>query len=309
MKTRRGLILLNLGGPGRLEDVSPFLYNLFSDPDILVGVPAPLRQALAFTISRVKGRSSRDMYRLIGGGSPQLSWTTEQARGLAAELGDAWRVEIGMRAWNPTIAEALARLKDWGAEELVALPLFPQYSTTTTGSCFKEIRRVLARLGWQPPLREIAAWPEEPGYVELLRETLDDELAGTDAQHVLFSAHSLPMKIIERGDPYPQDVARTVTAVARDLKLPWSVAFQSRNGKLPWLEPYVEDELERLARAGVRRLVVVPVSFVSDHIETLYELDILYAGRARELGIESYHRARVFNGDARFARVLAGLVS
>jgi ferrochelatase len=165
-------------------------------------------------------------------------------------------------------------------------------------------------------MREVIHYPDHPSYTALLRRTVDEaitqaeaERGATDARiHVLFSAHSLPLKIVRRGDPYPSDIQRTISAVARGLRHPWTLCFQSRNGRMPWLEPYLEDEIARLAREGVRRLVVAPVSFVSDHIETLYELDQLYAGQARACGITHYYRARAFNGDPEFPRVLRSVL-
>jgi ferrochelatase len=325
MKT--GIALLNFGGPWTLRDVKPFLYQLFANPSVLVGVPAPLRQLIAFAIAQAKGPSSVECYKLIGGGSPQLAWTEEQAQGLRRLLGDngngkglpqdAVRVEIGMRSAEPSIETALRKLKEWGAERLVALPLFPQFSTTTTGTCLEEARDALRRMRWSPLMHEVKNWPDHPAYSALLRRTLDEAIERAEAErgdagdpiHILFSAHSLPLKIVERGDPYPRDVSRTVEAVTRGLNYPWSLCFQSRNGKMPWLEPYIEDELGRLGREGVRRVVVVPVSFVSDHIETLYELDMLYREQACAHGIKHYYRARAFNGDPEFPRVLRSILS
>ena len=316
MKT--GILLLNFGGPWTISDVKPFLYRLFANPRVLVGVPTPLRQMLAFAISQIKGPSSVKSYKRIGGGSPQLKWTVIQAEGLRDMLKtESIRVEIGMRSAEPSIMSALELLKFWGAEQLLLLPLFPQYSTTTTGTCFDEVDRVLAKLNWKPSIQQITSWPDRPDYAELLRRLVYKALnqaevdrgAASDPIHVLFSAHSLPMKIVERGDPYPQDVDSTVAAVAQDLKHPWSLAFQSRNGKMPWLQPYLEDELKRLGQAGIRRVVVVPVSFVSDHIETLFELDLLYAETAKEHGITHYYRAGCFNGDPEFPRVLHSIVA
>jgi ferrochelatase len=300
--------------------VKPFLYRLFSDPDILVGIPTPLRQMLAFFIAQTKGPSSVKMYEKIGGGSPQLRWTRAQADRLAvelksgaqaAQLGET-RVGVGMRAWDPSIEKGLSELREWGATELVLLPLFPQFSTTTTGSCFKEVRRILSKWKWSPVVHEVRSWADDVGYIKLLRETVDESIAEATAHgpvHVLFSAHSLPMKIVERGDTYPTEVAATVNAVAHGLACPWSLSYQSRNGSMPWLAPYTEDELEKLGKAGVRQVVVVPVSFVSDHIETLYELDLLYADHARSHGIVNYYRSRVFNDCPKFARVLASFVA
>ena len=314
---KTGVALLNFGGPWTLADVKPFLYRLFANPSVLVGVPAPFRQLLAFTIAQAKGPSSIRYYKSIGGGSPQLSWTKAQAEGLQRLLDDSVRIEIGMRSAEPSIEHALRQLKDWGAKQLILLPLFPHYSTTTSGTCFQEVRDALRRLKWEPSIQEITNWPDHSGYTSLLRRTVDEAIleaeeergALPDPIHILFSAHSLPMKIVNLGDPYPSDIERTVGVVTQGLKHSWSLCFQSRNGKLPWLEPYLEDEIKRLAKEGVRRLVVVPVSFVSDHIETLFELDQLYADLAKEHGVTHYHRARAFNGDPEFPRVLRSILS
>jgi ferrochelatase len=226
------------------------------------------------------------------------------------------RVEIGMRSAEPSIGTALRRLKFWNATDLVLLPLFPQFSTTTTGTCFDEVDAVLKDLNWKPLVREIRSWPDYESYIRLLRQTVDEAVAAAEAErtdrapvHVVFSAHSLPLKIVKLGDPYPDEVERTVQAVTKDLKQPWSLAYQSRNGPLPWLQPYLEDEIRRLGDAGVTNVVVVPISFVSDHIETLFELDQLYAGVAKEYGVTNYHRARCFNGDPRFSRLIYSLVA
>lgn len=316
MKT--GILLLNFGGPWTLSDVKPFLYRLFANKSVLVGVPAPFRQLLALMIAQIKGPSSIESYKAIGGGSPQLKWTAIQAEGLRSLTRNGeLRIEIGMRSAEPSIQTALERLRVWGAEKVVLLPLFPHFSTTTTGTCFTEVRSALSRLEWEPTINEVTNWPDHPAYIDLLRLNVNEAIAratsernGDDASlHILFSAHSLPMKIVKRGDPYPDDVARTIRAVTKGLSYPWSLAFQSRNGKLPWLEPYLEDEIKRLGREGIRKVVVVPISFVSDHIETLFELDQLYAGLARKHGISQYYRARCFNGDPQFPRVLQSILS
>ena len=315
MKT--GILLLNFGGPWTLSDVKPFLYRLFANKSVLVGIPAPLRQMLAYTIAQVKGPSSIKSYESIGGGSPQLKWTATQAEGLRSLVRNGHvRVEMGMRSAEPSIQTALERLMVGGAEKVILLPLFPHYSTTTTGTCFEEVDSSLERLNWHPVISQVTKWPDHPAYIDLLRLSMNEAIAratserngGDDSLHVVFSAHSLPMKIVKRGDPYPEDIERTVHAVSRGLTLPWSLAFQSRNGKLPWLEPYLEDELKRLGREGIRKVVVVPISFVSDHIETLFELDQLYADVARESGISHYYRARCFNGDPQFPRVLHSIL-
>jgi ferrochelatase len=315
MKT--GILLLNFGGPWTLSDVKPFLYRLFSNPAVLVGVPAPFRQILAFVIAMVKGPSSIRSYRSIGSGSPQLKWTAIQAQGLRCLLPkDSVSVEMGMRSADPSIERALLLLQNWGADHLVLLPLFPQFSTTTTGTCFTEVKTALQRLDWQPTISEIADWADHPDYAKLLRRSVDAAVRRAEAErngdpdsvHIVFSAHSLPLKIVRLGDPYPHDVQRTVAAVTPGLKQSWSLAFQSRNGKMPWLGPYLDEELKRLGREGVKRVVVVPISFVSDHIETLFELDQLYAEVARESGITHYYRAPCFNDDPEFPRVLSSIL-
>ena len=314
---KQGILLLNFGGPWTLSDVKPFLYRLFANPRVLVGIPAPLRHLLAFMIAQIKGPSSVRNYRSIGGGSPQLKWTVMQAEGLRQLLHrKEVRVEVGMRSSDPSIEAALEQMKFWGADQLTLMPLFPQFSTTTTGTCFDVVEERLNKLGWHPQLTTITHWPDHPEYISLLRRSVDEAISLAESErngstgpiHVVFSAHSLPMKIVELGDPYADDVARTVRAVTQGLETPWSLAFQSRNGRLPWLKPYLEDELKRLGREGVDTVVVVPISFVSDHIETLFELDRLYLEMARKHGIKHYYRARCFNDDAQFPRVLQSIL-
>ena len=315
---KQGILLLNFGGPWTLADVKPFLYRLFANPRVLVGIPAPLRHLLAFMIAQIKGPSSIKSYRSIGGGSPQLKWTVIQAEGLRQLLPQTGvHVEFGMRSSEPSIETALQQMKFWGADQLVLMPLFPQFSTTTTGTCFDVVEEGLNKLRWHPPLTTVTHWPDHPEYISLLRSSVEDALCEAESEssgstapaHIVFSAHSLPMKIVERGDPYADDVARTVQAVTQGLTAPWSLAFQSRNGKLPWLKPYLDDELKRLGREGVETVVVVPISFVSDHIETLFELDQLYAEVARKHGIKHYYRARCFNDNPEFPRVLQSILT
>ena len=314
---KRGVLLLNFGGPWALADVKPFLYRLFNNPRVLVGIPTPFRQLLAFLIAQIKGPSSRKSYRKIGGGSPQLKWTAIQAEGLRELLArDEVRVEVGMRSSDPSIEAALEQMKFWGVEQLTLMPLFPQFSTTTTETCFDVIEDSLNKLDWRPQLKTITHWPDHPEYISLLRKNVDEAISLAESErngstgpiHIIFSAHSLPMKIVERGDPYADDVTRTVQAVTRGLQAPWSLAYQSRNGRLPWLKPYLEDELKRLGREGVDTVVVVPISFVSDHIETLFELDLLYREVAHKHGIKHYYRAQCFNDNPHFPRVLQSIV-
>ncbi|MBI4924359.1 MAG: ferrochelatase [Bdellovibrio sp.] len=315
---KTGILLLNFGGPWNLKEVKPFLYRVFSDPNILVKIPSPLRKCLAFLIAQIKGAYSVRAYKTIGGCSPQLHWTKLQAMNLENILNNRFfKISIGMRASSPSISEALTELKGWGAEQLILLPLFPQYSTTTTGSCFEETYKQLKKLKWQPVIKEICSWPDHPDYISLLIQTLNEAMQKAKTEwtkdhnipvHIIFSAHSLPLAIVKRGDPYSQEINQTFlklqTYCLNSLSTPCSLAFQSRNGRLPWLEPYLENELIRLAKLGSKRLIIIPISFVSDHIETLWELDLLYSKIAKENGIEQYIRARTFNDDIKFGILL-----
>ena len=199
-----GVLLLNFGGPGHAGEVRPFLYRLFSDKYVLYGMPAPLRHLIAPVLALTHAPASARYYAAIGGGSPQLRWTREQAAGLEvllnrdAVFGEAYKVSIGMRSWKPDIRSGLEELRDWGAEKLTLLPLYPQYSFSTTRSSLEEARRQLDKMGWKPELREVRSWPSHPAYIGLLRALLDETLARASAggarPHVIFSAHSLPVR-------------------------------------------------------------------------------------------------------------------
>lgn len=315
MKT--AVFVLNFGGPGSLKEVRPFLFHLFNEPEILIGVPAPIRFYLAAIISLIKGRSSKKAYAKIGGGSPQLYYTKKQSEQLEMLLqkkyGDKIKIFVAMRAWRPFIADVAREVKLWNPDKIILLPLFPQNSITTTVSCLREAKKHLNDYLQRGQLFEINGWHDNKEYIRLLQHSIQEQIITLSPEekeksHVLFSAHSLPLKTVRRGDVYPEETKRTVELVAANLSLPWSLSFQSRNGPLPWLEPYTDREIIRLAKLGIKNLIVVPVSFVSDHIETLYELDIEFAHLAKRNGIEKYLRARVFNEDLRFTELLANLV-
>lgn len=316
----RGVLLLNLGGPETLEDVRPFLYNLFSDPDIIrIGNDA-LRKMLAWTIATARQRKSRALYRRIGGGSPLRRITEGQAAALESALaarGTPARVYVGMRCWKPSIDEAVDRIRRDGVRRLLLLPLFPQYSETTTGSCFRHFRELDARygLGEAMEISSVKEWFGEPLYLgamaELIRAGLGRFPAGArDGVHLLYSAHSLPARYVREGDPYLDQTRECVDLVNRRLGTgnPSTLAFQSKVGPVEWLGPDTRDVLGDLARQGVRRVLAVPVSFVSDHIETLEEIDIEYRELAAGLGIAEFHRADAPNLHPRFIEALAAVV-
>ncbi len=314
-----GVILFNLGGPETLADVRPFLYNLFSDPEI-IRLPARFMQKpLAWLISTTRAKKSSAYYAQIGGGSPLRRITDEQAKALQAELqsrGIEAKVYVGMRYWHPFTNEALHRIERDGITELVVLPLYPQFSVSTTGSSLKEFIALLrGRRKWRSIRRRyITRWFDYAPYIQALAEQIKTALAqfpDSANVHLLFSAHSVPQSYIERGDPYLRHTEETVRLVSAALgnAYPTHLSFQSKVGPVKWLEPATEQKIRDLRVQGVEQLLMIPISFVSEHIETLYELDILYKQVADEIGLPYYRRVPAFNTDARFIRALADLVS
>ncbi len=320
----RGILALNLGGPRTLDDVRPFLEGLFADREIIRLPGGTLGQRW---ISRliVRGRLAavRRNYASIGGGSPIYRHTAAQLEGvthrLAQRRGEPFRWYIAFRYSQPSSDDALRAMAADGVEEAVALTLYPHYSTATTGSSLRELDRALDRTGLAGRLRirAVDRWYDHPGYLEALarrvRQGLETWPCGKRHRVVLlFSAHSLPMSIVERGDPYPTHVAATVHAVVRRLGTdapPYcALAYQSQTGPVRWLEPRTDHVLARLGREGVRDVLVVPVSFVSDHIETLYEVDQLFADAARRAGITTFRRSESLNDDPPFLDALTDIV-
>jgi ferrochelatase len=321
MSDRYGVLLFNLGGPGTLDDVEPFLVNLFSDRDIIqLPLGALVQPLFARAIAKARGPSVRRNYASIGGGSPQLRLTRAQAEALGARLGrgdGSVPVAIAMRYWSPRTEEALAELVAAGVERIVTLTLYPHYSSATTGSSERELARVLARPEWRGRFRVsgVDRFAEEPNYLDALAATVREALAGFPEEKrgrvvLLFSAHGLPQRFIDAGDPYVGETEATVRGVLARLSLPnrHALGFQSRTGPVKWIGPGTDEILRDLGSRGVREVLVVPVSFVSDHIETLYELDQLFADVARKAGIADYRRSAVLNTHPLFIDALAGLV-
>ena len=310
------VVLMNLGGPDDLDAVEPFLFNIFNDRDM---IQLPLgflwQTRFATMLSQKRSAESRENYGKIGGRSPILEFTEAQARAIEAELGPGYRCYVAMRAWHPFTDEAVDRLLADGATDVVALPLYPQRSRTTSYSSAAELRRVLARKAPHLPLREVCCWPDTPGFLDAwgnaVRETLEGiEPGRREKAHVLFSAHGLPQSVVDKGDPYYVHVLASCRGVMERLPAgtQWSLAFQSRATRVKWLEPATEDELDRLAKAGVKEVVVVPIAFVTEHVETLFELDMLLKEPALAAGIEGYHRVRAPALAPELIRDLAGLV-
>ena len=313
-----GVLLFNLGGPERLSDVKPFLYRLFSDPEIVRVKWTPLRKALAYTIATVRHKTSKGYYRQIGGGSPLRRLTEEQARALAAKLKSRGRdvqTFVGMCTWHPFLDEAVEDIQRSDVDHLVILPLFPQYSVTTTGSGFAVLRRLLDRglASKKLHIQWIRSWPDQPTYVESFANAISRELrnfADPSKVHILFSAHSIPERYVREGDPYLEQTKKTVELVMDRIERrnPYQLSFQSKIGPLKWLEPFTSDVITALGKQGVRDVLVVPISFVSEHIETLYELDILFQKIAQEARIQNFRRVPALNSDPTFIQALAEIV-
>lgn len=302
------IILFNLGGPDSLDAVQPFLRNLFSDPAI-IALPTWLRLPLASLIARRRTPKARGIYQKIGGGSPILGQTEAQARALEEALGreHEWRGYVCMRYWHP-MTEAVARsVQRFAPDRIVLLPLYPQFSTTTTASSFNAWKKTFPL---ELPTVEIESYPTEPGFILASIELLKQGLAevGDVPRRVLFSAHGLPEKIIRNGDPYQSQVEQTAAAIGQHLGgVDWSVCYQSRVGPLKWIGPSTESEIERAA-TDKRSIVLYPLSFVSEHSETLVELDIEYRRVAEQAGVPKYVRVPTVGTHPQFIHGLANLV-
>jgi len=312
MSDKTAVMLLQMGGPDSLDAVEPFLLNLFSDREIIRLGPKFLQPALARWIARRRAPKVEAQYQRIGGKSPIRELTEAQAAALQERLGSGFRCFTAMRYWRPSTIEALAAVKREGISRIVALPLYPHYSMATTGSSVNELKRVLDQSGAGFSVSFQENFHDHPLYISALAGTIAEGLAGFpagEAVEILFSAHSLPVSFIERGDPYLSQVQETVRLVMGFFHgTGRHLAFQSKAGPVKWLEPSTEAAITRLAREGCRNLLVVPVSFVCDHIETLYEIDVTYAALAKQAGIVTFRRAPSLNTSSMFIDCLADLV-
>jgi ferrochelatase len=309
------VVLFNLGGPDSPAAVRPFLFNLFNDRAI-IGLPQPFRWLLARLISARRAPVAQGIYARLGGRSPLLEQTERQAEALRNALhdvADEVRVVIAMRYWHPMTEEAVQAVGAFAPDDVVLLPLYPQFSTTTTGSSLTAWHRAARRYGLTAPTRAVCCYPTDAGFVATLARTVDEAVhkaARYGDPRVLFSAHGLPKKIVAAGDPYQWQVEQTAAAVVETMALAgldWQVCYQSRVGPLDWIGPSTEDEIRRAGADGVP-LVVVPLAFVSEHSETLVELDEEYRDLAEEAGVTAYIRVPTVGVEADFIAGLAALV-
>jgi ferrochelatase len=307
--SKTAVFLLNLGGPRNLEEVKPYLYELFCDP-LLISAPfGPFRPLIARLISHFRAPSSAEKYALIGGRSPLVEETEKQGRALAAALGSGYTVHLAMRAGHPNTEEAVRAAHAAGAERAIALPLYPQYANATTLSSLLELRRLWPK---EQPLEEVHSWHDHPGYLDasaaVLRETLAAlPAAERDAALVVFSAHGLPMSQVRKGDPYPGHVEASAKATAERAGVKdWRVTYQSRVGPVKWLGPDTNEFLA--ANAKGRVVVTVPIAFVSEHLETRYDMDLVAREAALKAGALAYHRVPALGARPDFIAALAAIV-
>ena len=308
-----GVLLLNLGGPDTISAVRPFLYNLFSDRDIIRLGPAFMQKPLAHMISTLRHKKTESYYNLIGGKSPILDITNAQAAALEINLnaqaasGPRFRVFTGMRYWHPMTEEVVPKIYGEGIRKVLALTLYPHYSVATTGSSVSKLKEVISAFPIE--VFPVTEWYDHPLYIAALVEKIKKGMGlFTDSAdvHLLFSAHSLPEKFIEDGDPYVDHISSTIREIAGRIDIAYDLSYQSKSGPVKWLTPSTDEMIHKLAGGGIKNLLVVPISFVSDHIETLYEIDIQYNQMAEKLGMH-LKRTESLNTSPLFISALADI--
>jgi len=314
MKEKVAIILLNLGGPDSPKAIRPFLFNLFNDKAI-IDMPQPFRWFLAKYISFKREPIAKEIYGHLGGRSPLLEQTQAQGTALETALANDCDAKcfIAMRYWHPRADEIIEDVKAFGPDRIVLLPLYPQFSTTTAGSSLADWDTAAFNQALERPTKRVCCYADEPGFIEALATSIEGRLAEVNpgqAARLLFSAHGLPKKIVDAGDPYQNQVERTCEAVVDRLKidgLDWAICYQSRVGKLEWIGPSTDQEIERAGKDG-KAVVLAPVAFVSEHSETLVELDIEYRELAEQKGVVQYLRVPTVGVAQPFIDGLARLV-
>lgn len=334
-----------MGGPDSLQSVKPFLENLFSDRDIIRLGPSFLQKPISSLIIKIKLKKSLSAYEVIGGRSPLTDITFQQAKALEDSLNkmsnestpdiQRFKVFVVMRYWHPFAMEAINQIYRQGIKDLIVIPLYPQYSRATSGSSIKNLIETLANITGQDismpqeyllaytikysslNVRFIPSWYNHSLYIESLVDKIKDafeffrrsfKIKDPESEvPVLFSAHSLPQKFIEQGDPYVEQTRGTINEILKRITIKWHLSYQSKSGPVKWLEPSTEDKIIQFAKRGVKNLLVVPISFVSDHIETLYEIDILYKNIAKRHNI-NLHRTESLNTTPKFIEALKDIV-
>jgi ferrochelatase len=313
--TRRiGVVLFQLGGPDRLEAIEPFLYNLFCDPDIIDFPFARIgRKPLAKLISTTRAKKVQHHYSVIGGGSPIRRFTEQQARALETRLhktGLNAQCFVAMRYWHPFTAEAIAQIRDARCDRIVLLPLYPHYSSTTTGSSLNEWKRLFHD---DVPVHCVETFYRNEFYLDALVEKVDEALsrfARPEQAELVFSAHSIPLAVVHKGDPYQRQIEETVDLLMRrgGWENRYRLCYQSKVGASKWLQPSLHATVRQLGRENIKHVCIVPISFVSDHVETLGEIDHEARGEAKSFGIEQFEMTSGLNDSPKFISALAELV-
>ena len=300
---KKGVLLLNMGGPDSIDAVKPFLFNLFKDSNMAnFGV---LQKPLAWLIANLRSKKLRKAYELIGGKSPLKEITIKQAYELKKALGDGYSVKVGMNYWHPFIEEALEEFEKEKINHIIAIPLYPHYCQATSGSVIKRFKRLAER---RFSFKIISSWYENPFYIKAWIENIKNSIEKYGEGLVLFSAHGIPLSLYKKGDPYLKETEQTVRIIVKEMNLAeWQLSFQSKVGPVKWVKPSTEEKIKELAEKGIKRIYIVPISFVSDHIETLYEIDIVYKQMANSLGVQLI-RVSSLNTSFNFIEALRFLV-
>ncbi|PIE23198.1 MAG: ferrochelatase [Planctomycetota bacterium] len=314
--TKTAVLLQQLGGPSAENEVQPFLENLFSDPELFrIPLSRWLQKPFARAFSKRRAPSSAKKY-LEMGGFPLLPYTRAQAEGLTKGLAkalpqDEFLVRPAMRYWQPFIREALEEAREWGAERVLSFTLYPQFSTTTTGSSERQMQRELEAMAWEPELRYVSDYHAHPKFIDCLVRRVEQALRQMPAEQrqgclLLFSAHGTPMSYVRAGDPYVARIQGSVDAVLAQLteEIPHRLVFQSRVGPVKWTSPYLDKTLESLPSEGITSVLILPIAFVSDHLETLHEIDIEAKEDAERAGIQHFARTQSLNADPDFLNAL-----
>ena len=307
MKT--AVVLFNLGGPDSLDAVQPFLFNLFFDRAI-INLPLIPRWLLAKRISGKRAPIAREIYEKLGGSSPLLEQTEAQAEALENAMGEEYRTFIAMRYWHPMTEQAVQEVKDWQPDQIVLLPLYPHFSAATTGSSLDLWNKMAKKAKLKIPTKTICCYPDDSGFIDAYSDLIAFHMTKLSSPRILFSAHGLPQSLIDQGDPYQKQIEQSVDLIVQQLALApqdWALCYQSRVGKQKWIGPPIDEELQRAAD-DKRSVLVVPISFVSEHSETLVELDMEYAHVAETMGVPAYGRVPTVQCHSKFIQGLIRLI-
>lgn len=313
-KSKTAILLINMGGPSNLTKVRRFMFNLFNDPHIM-SAPQPLRAFVAWMITAARTPTIKEHYHEIGGGSPLMKWTKLQGDETSRRLSGLHPGIISVEAYSyisPRVEEAIANLLSEAVQKIIAVPLYPHYSIATFGSILSDLEKAREKFNLGDRLKIVGPYYKHPLYIKASVEMIQQALTQIDSSqpfHLLFTAHSLPQSFILKGDPYRLQVEKTVSLILKELPIErWSLSFQSKIGPVEWMKPSTIESIKDLGRRGVRQVIVTPVGFVCDHIETLHELDIELRDIAHQAGIDRFVRAPVFNDNKTFIELLASCV-